>query len=174
MTLLVAIVAVAALLVAVSLGARWWTHPDLLTPHNAGGDVGFGPRPLATSRATFGVTFPERDVHGTSVTFRSAPVVEFAENTAHAGVTVSICRYRPKTAENTGIGAVNGSGRHYCGSIEPIVDGTHFTFPGVDSIIATIPRPPLAALWSRVSTSTTRWVPLAGIAAATTTSACAS
>jgi hypothetical protein len=135
---LAALVAGAAVLVGGGLGVRWWTHPDELTPQNAGGTMWFGPRPLNTSRVTFALTFPERSADATTVMFRSTPVVDFATNTAHARVTLGICHPRPGIPDNTAIGSVRGTGRHYCGSIETVVDGTRFTIRGADYLIATI------------------------------------
>jgi hypothetical protein len=69
----VGVVLAVGALVAATLGWRWWTHPDLLTPDNSGGTMAFGPRALAHSEATFGVTFPERGESGTTITFRAVP-----------------------------------------------------------------------------------------------------
>ncbi|MGC4111296.1 MAG: hypothetical protein QM747_12900 [Nocardioides sp.] len=129
-------------LAAGALGVRWWTHPDLFTPDNAGGDMSWGPLPLAKSQVTFGVTSPERGADGTPITFRSVPTVDLAENSAQATVRVSTCHPRSDIPHPTVIGSLRGTGRHYC-TITPIVDGTRYTFRGPDYIIATItPKTP--------------------------------
>ncbi len=122
---LVAVLAVLAL--------RWWTHPDVFGEGGGAGDFVADPRPVSQAQTTFAVVVPRLSSSPAAVTFRSAPVMAFATNTARARITFGICH-----PSHVRIGNVNGAGDRYCSRIDPIVAGTTFHFrPGGPYIIAT-------------------------------------
>jgi hypothetical protein len=119
--------------VLAGLALRWWTHPDVFGEAGGAGDFVADPRPVSQAQMTFAVVVPRLSSSPATVTFRSAPVMTFATNTAQAEITFGICH-----PSHVRIADVFGSGDRYCSEIDPIVAGTTFHFrPGGPYIIAT-------------------------------------
>jgi hypothetical protein len=121
----------------VAAGVRWWTHPDLLGSQIGNGFSSLDPQSLARSQITFGITYPHGKGNTATMTFRSAPAMQFGTNTARATATFSVCY--PRQGASGAIGAVHGTGSRFCSRLVPIVDGTKFEFPTArEYIVATV------------------------------------
>ena len=114
-----------AVMVAVTAGLalRWWSHPDVFGEQGGAGDFVADPRPVSRAQMTFAVVLPPVSSGTPTVTFRSAPVMTFATNSAQTRITFGICH---PIRHAGAIGNVFGSGNPYCRRIDPIVAGTVF------------------------------------------------
>lgn len=148
--------AVAALVCLLAWGGWVWSHPTVLTDTSALGNFDFDPRPVSTTYFV-GVAGSSATHSREVVTLRKV-TPHLARNSAHAEVSVHICRTRGMGAAGsmTDMADVN----EVCKSFEPFRPGQKlrlFGGPGRDEIVLRIaPTRPGKTRIDKVSFSYTR------------------
>ena len=127
---------VLALLVALVLAWRWWTHPNLFAGQGTAGMVSVA-RPVAKAALHVGITNPDLDRdEDVIVAFRGATAV-FEKNTADAGATFWICQ-----GGDSVLGSSHGSlESSTCRNPRPLKEGTEMTYssdPKSDYVVVTV------------------------------------
>ena len=127
---------VLALLAALAVGYRWWSHPDLL--EDRGDAMGMAPAPVAQAARAAAVPFPDVDAEDpTTITFRGASAV-LDRDSARAEVSFFLCTWIQ--AEGV-IGYVGGDLSTYCSDVRPITEGTELSYPSPSEYVVVLVTP---------------------------------
>ncbi|MGZ6768566.1 MAG: hypothetical protein ACXVEQ_19960 [Nocardioidaceae bacterium] len=103
-------------LIAIGIGAHWWTHATVF--HDLGDSIAMDPLPVAKGALSSTVIFPDHDARET-ITIKSIDA-NFSTNTAGARATFSICHMG---AGDAVIGTAH-TARRWCHDIVPAGTGS--------------------------------------------------
>jgi hypothetical protein len=142
-----AVVAAGILLVAGTLGARWYSGLSPLMPYSAGGASG----PVAVGHTLYADTAlypqPTTDRDGNVTTPDAIPITISAitprveANTSNAGIRVLVCR---RNGSNLGVGAQESGLSGSCADISPFASPTtiNLGFMTAQVLVAVTPQQP--------------------------------